>query len=115
LRHEYGACRRKGEHHNCFFDINQGEKLGINGYVDWNPGDWVPDKECTYLRIERQGNRVRKTASPDGKKWSPLITEEETELPRKLKVGLAAYSTSTEPFKVRFDQIKLIQGRKDGK
>ena len=29
--------------------------------------------------------------------------------PAKLKVGLAAYSTSTEPFKPTFDQFKLIR------
>jgi regulation of enolase protein 1 (concanavalin A-like superfamily) len=33
----------------------------------------------------------------------------------KIKVGLAACSTSTEPFKVRFDQFKLTRGQKKSK
>ena len=33
-------------------------------------------------------------------------------LPVQGKVGLAAYTTSSEPSKVRFDQIKFSQGKK---
>jgi hypothetical protein len=36
-------------------------------------------------------------------------------VPAKGKVGLAAYSTSTEPAKVIFDQIKVARGGKKNK
>jgi hypothetical protein len=32
-------------------------------------------------------------------------------LPTKLKLGLAAYSTSSDPSKVRFDKLQLLRGK----
>jgi len=89
------------------------------------------DEEQIYLCFERQGNAICQAISHDGKTWdahlyltgpqrppqkpkSGLFAKTGWSIqwgnfPRKLKVGLAAYSTSTEPFKVRFDQFKLIR------
>lgn len=74
------------------------------------------EAEPIYLRLERNGRFLRLLSSPDGEKWEALFNimknVEIGHLPAKVKVGLAAYSTSTEPFKVRFDQFKLIRKRK---
>lgn len=83
--------------------------------LDWNPTTWVPNEEHIYLCFERQGNSIRIVISPDGKRWDRHQAWESKNLPRKFKVGFAAYSTSTEPFKVRFDQFKLIRGQKKDK
>ena len=48
--------------------------------------------------------------SPDGEKWTRLGSL--PHMPQKCKVGLAAYSTSTEPAKVRFDQLKIARDKK---
>ena len=76
---------------------------------------WTPNEEHIYLRIEREGNCIRNVLSPDGKKWERYNGAEGLRLPSKLKVGLAAYSTSTQPFKVRFDQFKLSRGDEKNK
>jgi hypothetical protein len=47
--------------------------------------------------------------SPDGTEIRPTTHFEIVNLPAKLKVGLFAVSTSTEPLKVRFDQFKLTE------
>jgi regulation of enolase protein 1 (concanavalin A-like superfamily) len=81
---------------------------------------WEQDRQAKeeriYLRFERKGNGFREAISPDGKTWTTHVSMTGfLNLPRKLKVGLAAYSTSTEPFKVRFDQFKLIRGGEKNK
>lgn len=72
----------------------------------------LPEKaDYAYLRLDhRVGGWSSFYISPDGEKWTRL--EYLPSVPAKGKVGLAAYSTSTEPSKVRFDQIKLARGKK---
>jgi hypothetical protein len=78
--------------------------------------DHKAKEEQIYLRFERQGNVFRQAISPDGKAWTTFASGEGfLNLPRTLKVGLAAYSTSTEPFKVRFDKFKLVEGQQKSK
>jgi regulation of enolase protein 1 (concanavalin A-like superfamily) len=76
--------------------------------------DWsLPEKaDHAYLRLVRRGEKLYPSISPDGEKWALLMAGQYGRLPVKLKVGLAAYSTSAEPSKVRFDQFKLTQGQK---
>jgi hypothetical protein len=79
--------------------------------------NWPLPKELgpVYLRLERRRDlEFRFSISPDGDKWT-LIEQSFIASSAKLKVGLAAYTTSTEPSKVRFDQIKLNQGKKKAK
>lgn len=64
-----------------------------------------------YLRVERQDRGLGFSASSDGKNWK-LSSRMAIGSQEKLKVGLAAYSTSSEPSKVRFDQLKLTRGKK---
>lgn len=67
-------------------------------------------KREAYLKLERQGGDLTFSISLDGEKWKGLGVT--VGIREKLKVGLAAYSTSTEPSKVRFDQLKLKRGKK---
>lgn len=130
IRLEYGAYRRKGEQDSVPSFRMRGEQI-------WNveEGGWeLPWKqqirkgkeERIYLRLDRRGNAIYRFLSPDGEKWyagsdtrdgtiERTISVEFSALPAKLKVGLAAYSTSTEPFKVLFDQFKLIREQKKSK
>ena len=95
--------------------------------VEWNSGmprlfhnytwdrqwkEWpLPKKaDCAYLRLEQREDWYCFYISPDGEKWFPLHYQ--WSLPAKRKVGLAAYSTSPEPSKVRFDQLKLWRPKK---
>lgn len=127
IRLEYGAYRRKGMQDNVPSFRMRGERI-------WNveEGGWeLPwkqqirngNEERIYLRLDRRGNAIFRFLSPDGKKWYAgsdmsergTISVEFSSLPANLKVGLAAYSSSTEPFKVRFDQFKLVRGQKKSK
>jgi regulation of enolase protein 1 (concanavalin A-like superfamily) len=59
-----------------------------------------------YLRLERAGNRFLGAFSLDGAAWKqfkPRVND----WPSKLKVGLTAISTSSEPFSAKFEQFDL--------
>jgi len=83
-----------------------------NGFL-WERGwqDWpLPDKtDCAYLRLQGRDRDYCFYLSPDGDKWIPLTAQR---LSAGTKVGLAAHTASSEPSRVRFDRIKLTQGKK---
>jgi uncharacterized protein DUF1349 len=110
IRLEYGAYCRKGEQHICPAFRMRGERI-FNMEMDWAE-PWKPDPSVKkephiYLSLERRGHFIYEAISHDGKTWTYDFKVEVKELPKKVKVGLAAYSTSTEPFKACFDQFKL--------
>ena len=72
----------------------------------------LPEKaEYAYLRLDnRVGGWGSFYISPDGEKWARL--EYLPSVPAGGKIGLAAYTTSTEPSKVTFDQLKLARRKK---
>lgn len=62
----------------------------------------------TYLRLERRGDRIYGLASVDGYRWAcfePLAVS----LPKDLKLGFAAVSTSTDPLKVTFSDLETYR------
>jgi hypothetical protein len=84
--------------------------IGDSGWEDWP----FPKKtEYAYLRLAQQDKDkwIDFFISPDGEKWTRLGSD--SGLPTKFKLGLAAYSTSTEPSKVRFDQLWLTRGKRN--
>jgi hypothetical protein len=78
----------------------------------WPKWPFKAKPEHVYLRLERWGNILSHSISPDGKLWIPAGGSHLSGLPSKLKVGLAAYSTSADPSEVHFDQLKLTRGKK---
>jgi hypothetical protein len=78
-------------------------------YMDTNP-QVTPEKffqgRSTYLRLERTGDKIRASLSHDGTKWDEVKTFT-AELPKKVKVGVAALNTSKKPFTVEFEDFKL--------
>jgi regulation of enolase protein 1 (concanavalin A-like superfamily) len=59
-----------------------------------------------YLRLERKGSRILGAVSFDGSTWRPLKPID-TVWPAKLKVGLAAISSSSQPFEAQFTEYAL--------
>jgi regulation of enolase protein 1 (concanavalin A-like superfamily) len=59
-----------------------------------------------YLRLERKGSRILGAISLDGSTWKDLQPID-TVWPAKLKVGLAAVNSSSEPFAVKFEEYEL--------
>jgi RNA polymerase sigma factor (sigma-70 family) len=94
----------------------------VKTYTNWElreDGKWVlvgdadvkPLKDRdTWLRLERKGDLICGFVSQDGKEWHQLKALE-VKLPAKVKVGVAAGTTSTETFKPRFDLFQLTQGK----
>lgn len=89
--------------------MKQGRPLILDrGWRDWP----IPkEANCLYLRMKQGEKRITFFMSPDGEKWTKLISCAPT-LPAKSKVGLAAYTTSTQPSKVRFDRLKFTPSTK---
>lgn len=101
---------RKGSGVHYFFDvrrwfqgIRQAGRIveGAKGRDD----EWKGD---AYLRLERQDGNLGFAISSDGENWkrSGAIGG----VKEKLKIGLAAYSTSTDPSRVVFDQLTIRHG-----
>lgn len=116
IRLEYGAYRKKGERCTGANYRMRGDRI-FNvekwGWMPWEEKIRDAKEEHMYLRLERRGEFIYHFISPDGEKWIDDFNVGPFEnLPRKIKAGLAAHSTSTEPFKATFDQFKLIQGQK---
>jgi regulation of enolase protein 1 (concanavalin A-like superfamily) len=96
----------------------------VSTYANWElrrDGTWVlagdasvcPLKEkVTHLRIERKGDKLLGAVSEDGKSWTDL-SPLEVKLPAKVKVGVTANSTCTEPFSPHFDRFKLRRLKRD--
>lgn len=116
IRLEFLVDRKDGETQSHAALKDRPPKLGKTDYVwDRRYKTWpLPDEaDHAYLRLERRGDKFYPYVSPDGEKWLLLVgSMGVVGLPAKLKVGLAAYSTSTEPAKVRFEEFKLTRGRK---
>jgi hypothetical protein len=121
---EDGCVLRKAWVYEARAIENGGPIIGHNRYLqlaldlfDRGWRDWpMPTKaDCVYLRMERGHIYGRKgiviSISPNGEKWTQVMSHTWGTHPRP-KVGLAAYSTSSKPSKVRFDQIKLWRGKK---
>lgn len=116
IRFEFGVAR-KGREEEAYYawkhrDDQKGQTnaLFTRGYGNWT----LPEPtEPAYLRLARRSETLYLSMSLDGKKWTQLMGGARyIGLPAKLKVGLAAYSTSTEPTTARFDEFKLIRGQK---
>lgn len=81
--------------------------IGDSGWKDWP----FPKKtEYAYLRLEQRGGWFSFFIGPDGEKWTRLSAHSGP--PAKFMLGLAAFSTSSEPSKVHFDQLKLTRIKK---
>jgi len=82
-------------------------------------GEWVRQGDAsvlpledrdTYLRLTRKGNKVAGAVSQDGSKWTELEAMT-VDLPEKLKVGVAAVSTSKKEMAPTFDRFELTEER----
>jgi regulation of enolase protein 1 (concanavalin A-like superfamily) len=89
------------------WELREGGKWRLAGNTSVRP---LEDK-ATYLRLQRQGDKLLASVSQDGKEWKELKPLE-VKLPAKLKLGVSVSSSSTDAFAARFDRFELRQGRK---
>ncbi len=101
--------------------VNRGGPL--DAYVNWelrragralpafgNAALSEPDQP-TYLRLRRQGDRFLASFSQDGQNWDGLQALD-LKVPSAVKVGVAAVSTSAEPFKANYYDFRLTESGK---
>jgi regulation of enolase protein 1 (concanavalin A-like superfamily) len=70
--------------------------------------DTAGNVQCTYLRLSRQGDAIHVAYSRDGVEWTgrdPITVQ----LPKQVKVGVAAINSSKKPFEVEFSDFKLAR------
>jgi hypothetical protein len=93
--------------------IDASRHLHVNGDQDRRGPAWTltGDGGPVYLRLQRRGDEFLASLGPDGVRWTDLLRVI-TKLPAKVKIGLAACTTSTDPFKPRFDQLRLTNEKK---
>jgi regulation of enolase protein 1 (concanavalin A-like superfamily) len=103
IRLERGAVLRGGKV-GTFVAFEERE----GGYRGAVHNQAFPAGEC-YLRLERKGSRIHGAISSDGSTWKRLQPID-TVWPAKLKVGLAAINSSSEPFVLKFEEFSLKQG-----
>lgn len=73
------------------------------------PGGGAADffkEDSTWFKLERKGGKVTAHYSHDGKEWNE-VKEVDTELPKKLHIGVAAINSSDTPFTVEFEDLKV--------
>ncbi len=106
IRLERGAILRSGKvTTTAAFEEREG---GYRGAVH---NEVVPGGTC-YLRLERKGSRISGAISSDGTNWKKLKPID-TVWPEKLKLGLAAINSSSEPFTVTFEDFHFEGKTKD--
>ena len=59
-----------------------------------------------FLRLERVGNQVTASSSPDGKSWQRIASHPFDTM--KVRVGVAAINTSSRPLVASFAQFQLM-------
>lgn len=118
IRMEFEAYCRNGEHLNCPVIRMRGERIAnmfTELQVPWKPEPTAAKETQMYLSLERRREFICEAYSSVGKKCTHAFKVRVKDLPGKVKVGFAAYSTSTEPFKATFDELKLIKGERKGR
>jgi regulation of enolase protein 1 (concanavalin A-like superfamily) len=79
-------------------------------YQDTDPDSTLDEffkDRSTWLRLERNGDKLIASYSHDGKEWTEA-KEITVDLPAELSVGVAAINTSEEAFTVEFDEYKVF-------
>lgn len=106
IRFEFGRSRESGR--GTYWVEHNFHAIGRIGSI-WG----TPPKEVDtfWLRLERRGSRLRSQYGADGERWSTIYPNYERTFfalkKAKVKIGLFAASTSSEPFTPRFDHWKL--------
>jgi regulation of enolase protein 1 (concanavalin A-like superfamily) len=91
----------------ALFETRSKGRLGVS------PSFKIPDRD-TYLRLERRGSKILAAVGPDGIVWQALQPLS-LELSNKLKVGVAAVNTSTDPFAAEFQELDVfVRQRAEG-
>jgi hypothetical protein len=105
----FGASRTEGGRR-CPFALFTGvdeKKTFVMNLSEDEPGWPLPaGAKGAVLRLERRGKHFTGSLSADGKTWR-RFERIDVALPRKLKVGVAAFSNSNDPFTVTFDRFQL--------
>jgi regulation of enolase protein 1 (concanavalin A-like superfamily) len=78
-------------------------------YQNTNPDGTVEEffkGRSTWLKVERQGDKLTASYSHDGKEWS-VAKELTVNLARKVHLGVAATNTAAKPFAVEFEEFRV--------
>jgi hypothetical protein len=117
-RFQYGVTGEGARADGYTAQLCRGDKGGhVSGECDknWEKWPFKAKPEYVYLRLMRNGALLDYSISPDGKLWASAGGLNLLSLPSKVKVGLVAFTTSSDPSKVRFDQLKISRRKQKSK
>ncbi|HVX62791.1 MAG TPA: DUF1349 domain-containing protein [Pirellulales bacterium] len=83
-----------------------GQYAGVNSQP--KPAHEFFQGRSTWLKLQRQGNRIIASFSHDGQDWT-VAKEFEVEFADEVSVGIAALNTSDDAFTVEFESFKLTR------
>lgn len=106
VRLERAALRNSEVKTYANWELRREGKWELAGTTDVLP---LTEKH-TYLRLQRKGDKLLGSVSEDGKNWTEM-NPLEVKLPAKVKLGVAACTTSAEPFAPHFDRFRLRKGK----
>ena len=72
-----------------------------------DPGMPAPNGKC-LLRLERKGDQVSASVSANGTEWR-AFPPRTVLFPAKLKLGVAAITSSTQPFTVTLSNFRVLR------
>lgn len=87
-----------------------GQYAGVNAQS--RPAHEFFQGRSTWLKLQRQENRIIASFSHDGKEWT-VAKEFDVQFGYEVSVGIAALNTSDDAFTVEFESFKLIRDRDD--
>jgi regulation of enolase protein 1 (concanavalin A-like superfamily) len=68
----------------------------------------LPD-EPVMLRLERKGDHIGAYVGTDGKDWRTVFRSRTIKFPAKVRLGVAAISSSSQPFIVTMDSYRVMR------
>jgi Protein of unknown function (DUF1349) len=102
------SCQEKGESDLFaeFAGVDEEKFIEMNLEEEEEGWPLPPGAKGAVLRLERRGKHFTGSLSADGRTWH-AFDRIAVALPKKVKVGVAAFSNSKDSFTVTFDRFKL--------
>jgi WD40 repeat protein/regulation of enolase protein 1 (concanavalin A-like superfamily) len=83
-------------------------EVRVRGELSGARSQPLPDQDA-YLRLERRGNQVLGSVSPDGREWTPLEPFA-VAFPARVRVGVTAVNTARQSLSVRYEELQIGRG-----
>jgi regulation of enolase protein 1 (concanavalin A-like superfamily) len=102
---DYVRLERAGLNRNGAIQSYAGFELRADARMAGAQSSPLPEQDA-WLRLERRGNQLFGSVSPDGRKWTALRPID-VMFPARVQVGVAVVNAAQQPLTVRFEEFQL--------